>query len=220
MAKSESRFGFGQLVGSLGVGLLGLSVTQPWLRLDIATAFREALTTRSLDSATSGKILFTGTSGPLDRIADSPQVQRLAADLGVGATGWDQDKYLAAGIVAAALLALIGVMRSVFADSAWGARANAPLLGIAGLGSLVAAAVALWVIAPEPRAAMRPDLGLWLMVAGGVCLLLGALTLGGNRRRPWIDEFDGPEHQKVFDNAEHMAYSHGAWVPRVPDDGR
>lgn len=220
MAKSESRFGFGQLAASVGVGLLGVSVSQPWLRLDIAEAFREALTTKNLSATTSGQILFTGTSGPLDKIKDSPQVQRLASDLGVGATGWAQDKYLAAAVMAAAVVAIIAIVRSVLADSAWGARANAPLLAVSGLASLAVAGVALWVVAPEPRSAMKPELGLWFMVGGAACLLIGALTLGSNRRRPWIDDLESQTPPKVFDNTEHLAYSHGAWVPRIHDDER
>lgn len=220
MAKSESRFGFGQLAGSVGVALLGLSVSQPWLQLDIAKAFSEALNGKGLDTTTAGQIAFAATSGPLATIQDSPQVEALATQLGVGATGWDQDKYLAAAILAAALIALIGVLRSVFANSAWGARSNAPLLALSGLGSLAVAGVQLWVLAPEPKAAMEPALGMWLIVGGAACLLLGALTLGNNRRRPWIDDFENQAPAKAFDNTEHLAYSHGAWVPRVPDDDR
>lgn len=220
MAKSESRFGFGQLSASLGVGLLGLSLSQPWLKLDISKAFSAALSDKSLDQTSAGRILFTSTSGPLDSIKDSPQVQKLATDLGIGATGWDQNHYAAGVVLGAALLALIGVVRSVFASTAGEARSNAPLLATAGLAALIASAVTFWLLAPEPRTAMRPDLGMWLMIAGGVFLLMGALTLGNNRRRPWIDDLDSQAPPVQFEHTEHLAYSHGAWVPRVPDHKR
>jgi hypothetical protein len=216
--RSDSRFGFGQTVGTVGVLLLGAAVSQPWLKFDIAVAFRQALQKGALPSETAGQILFTGSSGPLDKIKDSPQVATLARHIGVADTGWSQDKYLAGAIIAAALLALVGVIRSVYASSAYGARRNSPLLAVSGLGAIVCAAVELWILAPEPRVAMKPDTGLWLLAAGGVMLLLGALTLGNNRRRPFLDDLDADRPMKSFDNTEHLAYSHGAWVPRLPDD--
>lgn len=216
--KSDSRFGFGQLVGSVGVVLVGISVSQPFLQLDMTQAFADALRGGKLDAERAGQILFVGTSTSPEKLEGSPQVAKLAEQLGVAPTGWEQNHLIGAALIAAALLSLIGIVRSVTASSAWGARTNSPLLAIAGLGSLALAAVSLWVTAPQPRDAMRPDLGLWLIVGGGVCLLLGALTLGNNRRRPWIDELDRDEPMKTFDNTEHLAYSHGAWVPKLPED--
>jgi hypothetical protein len=217
-SKNDSRFGFGQTVGTLGVVLVAVSITQPWLRFDIAAAFKAAISKPTLPGDTAGQILFTGSSGPIDKIKDSPQVASLAKHIGVADTGWAQDKYLAAAVVAAAVLAMIGVVRSIYASSAYGARRNSPLLAVAGLGSIVCAAVELWVLAPEPRIAMKPDTGLWLLAGGGVLLLLGALTLGNNRRRPFLDDLDADRPMKTFDNTEHLAYSHGAWVPKLPDD--
>ncbi len=218
MAKSESRFGFGQVVGSVGVALLAVGAMQPWLKLDLEKAGQVALRSKELGAQLSGEVLLVWSNPDVQAKApDSPQVQALAKTLGISSSGWEQDRYLAAGILLAALIALIGVLRSVFAQTAWRARSNAPLLAIAGLASLVIAAVELWILSPEPQAAMRPAIGLWLIAGGAGCLLLGALTLGNNRRRPWIDDFEGQAPAKQFDNTEHLAYSHGAWVPRNPD---
>lgn len=216
--KSESRFGFGQLVASAGVVLLGVGVSQPWLRLDLPRAFAEAVKPERLDAKVANDVLFVLSSEPLDKLKGTPQATQLARELGIGATGWDQNHWLAAAVVAAGVIALLGVVRSVTASSAWAARSYSPLLALAGLASLAAAAVSLWLVSPQPRAAMRPDAGLWLIVAGAVLLLLGALTLGNNRRRPWIDELEADQPMKQSGNTEHLAYSHGAWVPKLPDD--
>lgn len=221
MAKSESRFGFGQVMGSVGVALLAVGAMQPWLKLDLEKAGQIALRSKELGVEKTGEILLVWSNPDAQvKSADSPQLQALARSLGVSNTGWDQHRYLAAGILLAALIALIGVLRSVFAKTAWKARSNAPLLAMAGLASLTIAAVELWVLSPDPRAAMRPAIGLWLIAGGAGCLLLGALTLGNNRRRPWIDDFEGQAPAKQFDNTEHLAYSHGAWVPRNPDNSK
>jgi len=221
MAKRESRFGFGQIMGSVGVALLAVGAMQPWLKLDLEKARQIALESKDLGVAKSGEILFVWSNpDPQVKAAGSEQMQALARTLGISNTGWDQQRYLAAGILLAALIALIGVLRSVFAKTAYRARANAPLLAVAGLAALAIAAVELWVLSPEPHAAMRPAIGLWLIAGGAGCLLLGALTLGNNRRRPWIDDFEGQAPAKQFDNTEHLAYSHGAWVPKNPDDRR
>lgn len=220
MAKSESRFGFGQLIGSVGVALLGLGVVQPWLKLDLEKAAQIALKPDSLGRQKAGEILYVWSASPKVKTPGSPEMDALTSSLGIASSGWDQDKLLAAGVLVAALLGLIGVLRSVFAKTAWRARAYAPVLAFAGLASLAIAGVELWLLAPDPRAAMRPDVGLWMIAAGAGCLLLGALTLGNNRRRPWIDDFDNQAPAKQFDNTEHLAYSHGAWVPRNPDDRR
>lgn len=219
MAKSESRFGFGQLSGSVGAALLALGVMQPWLTLDLERAGDLATKGIGVSAVKAGEILFVW-SNPAAHAggSDSEQVQALASSLGVASTGWEQQKYLAIGVLVAAAIALLGVLRSVLAKTAWSARANAPLLALAGLASLAMAGVQLWVLAPEPQAAMRPAIGLWLIAGGAVALLLGALTLGNNRRRPWIDDFESQAPAKQFDNTEHLAYSHGAWVPRNPDD--
>jgi hypothetical protein len=155
---------------------------------------------------------------PVDEVKGTPQALEVARALGVESNGWAQNHYLAAALGAASLIALVAVVRSVYANSAWSARRQSPLIALAGLASLGIAATALWLLAPDPRAAMRPDLGLWLITAGGGFLLLGALTLGNNRRRPWIDELETELPMKRFDNTEHLAYSHGAWVPKLPDD--
>ncbi len=217
--KSESRFGFGQLSASAGAILLGVGVSQPWLKLDVVKAFSEALKPNNLEPAAAAQTLFQlSSAGPLERLQDSAVAAQLGTRLGIGSNGWDQNHYLAGAVLAAALLALMGIVRSVTAKSAWAARSQSPLLALAGLASLAIAAVSLWVVSPEPRAAMRPDIGLWLVAGGGVLLLLGALTLGNNRRRPWIDELEDDLPMKSFDNTEHLAYSHGAWVPKLPDD--
>lgn len=221
MAKSESRFGFGQLAGLVGVALLGLGVMQPWLKLDLEKAAAAAIKPNALPSEKAGQILFLWSNPSAKVKADgSPQVEALARTLGISDSGWDQYQYLAIAVLVAALIAFIGILRSVVARTAWGARANAPLLAIAGLASLAIAGVMLWVLSPEPHAAMRPALGLWMIAGGSGCLLIGALTLGNNRRRPWIDDFESQAPAKQFDNTEHLAYSHGAWVPRNPDDRR
>lgn len=221
MARSESRFGFGQLAGSVGAALLALGVMQPWLKLDLETAAERALRTKELPPQMSGQILYVWSNpNAASKAQDSPQLQALSEVLGIAQTGLDQQKYLAIGLLVAAALAFIGVLRSVFAKTAWGARANSPLLAIAGLAGLAIAGVELWLLAPEPQVAMRPATGLWLIAGGSLALLLGALTLGNNRRRPWIDDFETQAPAKQFDNTEHLAYSHGAWVPRNPDDRR
>lgn len=221
MARSESRFGFGQLAGTIGAALLVLGVMQPWLKLDLEKAGEVALRTKDLPPQTSGQILFVWSNpSAAAKSPDAPQFQALTEVLGISATGWDQEKYLAIGLLVAALVALVGVLRSIFAKTAWSARTNSPLLALAGLAGLAIAGVALWVLAPDPRSAMRPGTGLWLIAGGSVFLLLGALTLGNNRRRPWIDDFESQAPAKQFDNTEHLAYSHGAWVPRNPDDRR
>lgn len=221
MARSESRFGFGQLAGTIGAGLLVLGVMQPWLKLDLEKAGQVALRPSELPPMTSAQILHAWSNpNPAAKAANAPEIHALSEVLGISATGWDQQKYLAIGLLVAALLALIGVLRSVFAKTAWSARSNSPLLALAGLAGLAIAGVALWVLPPEPHAAMRPDIGLWLIAGGSILLLLGALTLGNNRRRPWIDDFEAQAPAKQFDNTEHLAYSHGAWVPRNSDDGR
>ncbi len=219
MARSDNRFGFGQVVGLVGVALLGLGVMQPWLRLDLEQAGQSALKAGEVKAQLAGQILYVW-SNPSAAVKEpgSEQFDGLTEVIGIAATGWDQEKYLAIGVLLAALLAFIGVIRSVFAKTAWSARANAPLLAISGLAALAIAGVALWVLSPEPQAAMRPGPGLWMVAAGGGFLLLGALTLGNNRRRPWIDDFESQAPAKQFDNTEHLAYSHGAWVPRNPDD--
>lgn len=221
MARSESRFGFGQLAGSVGAALLALGVMQPWLTLDLEKAGEVALRTHELPPQKSGQILYVWSNvDPTTKVADAPQLQSLTEVLGISATGWEQQQYLAIGLLVAAALALIGVLRSVFAKTAWSARTNSPLLAVAGLAGLGIAAAMLWLLAPDPKTAMRPGTGLWLIAGGSVLLLLGALTLGNNRRRPWIDDFESQAPAKQFDNTEHLAYSHGAWVPRNPDDRR
>ncbi len=222
MAKSESRFGFGQLTGSIGVALLVIGVMQPWLKLDLEKAGNFAIhQPQALSPERAGQILYVWSS-PNEAIKKpgAAEFDSLIEVLGIASTGMEQQRYLAIGVLVAALLGLIGVVRSVLAKTAWSARANAPLLALAGLASLAIAGVALWVLSPTPHAAMRPALGLWLIAGGAGCLLLGALTLGNNRRRPWIDDFESQAPAKQFDNTEHLAYSHGAWVPRNPDNSK
>lgn len=215
MARTESRFGFGQLVGTVGAALLVVGVMQPWLRLDLEKAGQVALRPDALPAEKAGQILYVWSNpNPAVKASGSQEVQTLGEVLGITSTGWDQQQYLAIALLAASALALIGVFRSVLAKTAWSARANSPLLALAGLTGLVCAALALWLLPPEPHAAMRPATGLWLIAGGSVLLLLGALTLGNNRRRPWIDDFESQAPAKQFDNTEHLAYSHGAWVPR------
>lgn len=217
-AKQESRFGFGQAVGSLGAVVAVTSFTQPFLQLDLGAAFKAALTGTSISAREANDILFVGSRVPKEQVASSPQVAELARTLGVEPTGFDQQRIAAIVVVVLAVVALIAIVRSVLATTAWSARANAPFLAIAGFGSLIVAGLNLWVFAPEPREAMRPDLGLWALVAGGLLLLLGALTLGNNRNRPFFDDFQDGDGSASFDNTEHLAYSHGAWVPRSAAD--
>lgn len=218
MAKQESRFGFGQLAGSLGAVVIAVSVTQPWLKLDLGAAFKAALTSAGMSHDVANDILFTGSHVPKAQVDSSPQVAALARTLGVEPTALQQDRIAAIVILVLALIAMVAVIRSVFAATAWSARGNAPFLAMAGFGSLIVAGLELWVLSPEPRAAMRPDVGLWMLVGGAVLLLLGALTLGNNRSRPFLDDFDGGPGSASFDNTEHLAYSHGAWVPRNAAD--
>lgn len=218
-AKQESRFGFGQAVGSLGAVVAAVSLTQPFLQLDLGAAFKAALTGTSISQREANDILFVGSRTPKEQVATSPQVAELARTLGVEPTGFAQQQIAAIVVLVLALVALVAIVRSVMASTAWSARANAPFLAVAGFGSLVVAGLNLWVFAPQPREAMRPDLGLWALVAGGLLLLLGALTLGNNRTRPFFDDFqDGDGGSASFDNTEHLAYSHGAWVPRSAAD--
>lgn len=215
----ESRFGFGQAAGGLGVMVVAASVSLPWLRLDLPAAFKLALTGSDLPARTANDILYVGSRVAPAQIDTSPQVDALARSLGVEATGYAQDQIAAIVLGVLCLLAVIAIVRSVLADTAWGARANAPLLAMAGFGSLIVAGVELWLRAPAPREAMRPELGLWVLVGGAVLLLLGALTLGSNRRRPFLDDDAGtPQGGMRLDGTEHLAYSHGAWVPRSPAD--
>lgn len=216
--RSESRFGFGQLAGSAGAILLGVGVSQPWLKLDGARAFAEALKPTGIDRNVAGQLVLVFQGAEPAKAEGTPAAMRAAEQLGIAGTGWEQSHLLAGVVLVAAALALVAVTRSMAAPTAWAARSYSPLLALGGLASLAAAAIALWVVAPDPRSAMRPELGLWLVAAGGVFLLLGALTLGNNRRRPWVDELELNQPMKAFDNTEHLAYSHGAWVPRSPDD--
>lgn len=219
MAKQESRFGFGQLAGTAGAIVIAVSVTQPWLKLDLAEAFRVALAGGGrLSQQAANDILYTGTHVPKGQLGSSPQVAALAKGLGIEQTGMQQERIAAIVVLVLAFIAVIAVIRSVLAPTAWGARANAPFLALAGFGALAVAGLELWVLAPEPKQAMRPDVGLWMLVAGGVLLLLGALTLGNNRRRPFLDDFEDGPGARGFDNTEHLAYSHGAWVPRGAAD--
>jgi hypothetical protein len=218
-AKQESRFGFGQAVGSLGAVVAVTSLTQPFLQLDLGAAFKAALTGTSISAREANDILYVGSRTPKDQVASSPQVAELARSLGVESSGFDQQRIAAIVVLVLVAVAFVAIVRSVLASTAWGARANAPFLAVAGFGSLIVAGLNLWVFAPEPREAMRPDLGLWALVAGGLLLLLGALTLGNNRHRPFFDDFaDGEGGAGSFDNTEHLAYSHGAWVPRSAAD--
>lgn len=217
-AKPESRFGFGQVVGSLGAVVAATSLTQPVLQLDLGTAFKAALTGSSLSQREANDILFVGSRVPKEQVASSPQVAQLARSLGIESTGFEQQQIAGIVVLVLAAVALIAVVRSVVASTAWGARANAPFLALAGFGTLIVAGLQLWVLAPEPREAMRPDVGLWGLVAGALLLLLGALTLGNNRRRPFLDDFEQGSGPSNFDNTEHLAYSHGAWVPRNAAD--
>ncbi|MEH3052899.1 MAG: hypothetical protein PGN13_02685 [Patulibacter minatonensis] len=216
MAGKESRFGFGQFAGAAGAVVVASAVSQPWLKLDFATAFQAALSpgdpgTREHANA----ILYTVSNVPKDQLDQSPQATQLIRAIGIEPTGYEQDKIAAIVLGVLALIALIAVVRSVLAATAWAARGNAPFLAIAGLGTLAAAALELWVFAPHPRDAMRPDTGMWMLVGGAVLLLLGALTLGNNRRRPFLDDDDaGPGARNFSADGEHLAYSHGAWVPR------
>jgi hypothetical protein len=218
MAKpqQDSRFGFGQAVGALGAFVIAASVSQPFLRLDLGAAFTVALSGSTLPREATNNILYVGSRTSKSAIDTSPQVAALARSLGVQPTGLEQDRIAAIIVLVLALVALIAIVRSVLAATAWGARANAPFLAIAGFGGFAVAAAELWVRAPAPREAMRPDLGLWMLVGGGVLLLLGALTLGGNRRRPYLDDFGDGTGPRTFDGAEHLVYSNGAWVPRNP----
>ncbi len=218
-AKEQGRVGFGQAAGTAGALVIAGSITQPWIKLDLGAAFRAALTgPSSLSRESANSILFTGSHLQPGQGADSPQVQALARTLGVESTGLAQEKIAAIVVGVLAVIAVVAVIRSVIAATAWGARSNAPFLAVAGLGAWVAAALELWVLAPSPREAMRPDVGLWMLVGGGVLLMLGALTLGNNRQRPFLDDFTGGPGASAFDNTEHLAYSHGAWVPRNAAD--
>lgn len=216
MGKAESRFGFGQFAGLAGIALVAAGISQSWLKLDLPTAYQQVSTSLALPRETRSLILNAGGS-PAEAVRrqDLPIVTELGQRLGIAPSGWEQQQWVALGIGALMLLALIGVVRSVLASSAWGARSNSPLLAIAGFGTLAASGAVLWLLAPEPREAMRPDIGLYLMAGGGVCLLLGALTLGNNRRRPFLDEIKDPAPPRHFDGSDHLAYSHGAWVPRT-----
>lgn len=218
--RSDSRFGFGQFAGSVGLVLVLVGVSQPWLRLDLRSAFERALQTGKLPPRVANDILFALSNGPGKPPLATPRVPGLEGSLGIEASGWAQNEYLSIALFAASLIALLGVINSVRASSAYGARRNSRWLALAGLGALVVAGIELWVLAPQPRTAMRPDIGLWLVAAGAICLLLGALTLGNNRRRPFADDLDLDQPMKSFDNTEHLAYSHGAWVPRATDDKR
>lgn len=219
MAKQDSRFGFGQFAGSAGAVLVAVSATQPWLRLDLGAAFRVALTGGgSLSRDAANEILYTGSRVPAADAGSNAEVARLALRLGIEPTGLEQERIAAIVVIALSVIALIAIIRSILASTAWGARANAPFLAIAGLGSLVAAALELWLFSPLPREAMRPDTGMWMLVGGGILLLLGALTLGSNRRRPFLDDFARGPDSATFDNTDHLAYSHGAWVPKKHAD--
>ncbi|MBO9534859.1 MAG: hypothetical protein J7513_17940 [Solirubrobacteraceae bacterium] len=219
MAKQDSRFGFGQFAGAAGAVLVAVSATQPWLKLDLGAAFRVALTGGgSLSREAANDILFTGSRVPAANAGGSDEVAHLAVKLGIEPTGLEQEKIAAIVVIVLAAIALIAIVRSILASTAWGARANAPFLAVAGLGALVAAALELWLFSPTPREAMRPDTGMWMLVGGGVLLLLGALTLGSNRRRPFLDDFDNGPGATAFDNTDHLAYSHGAWVPKKHAD--
>lgn len=219
MGKAESRFGFGQFAGIIGIGLVTAGLTQPWLRLDLPAAFGQASSGLGLPRESRAMILNTGLSQEIAvKRQDLPVVTDLGHQLGIAKTGIEQEQWIAVAIGVLLLIALIGVVRSVLAPTAWKARSNSPLLAVAGFGTLAGAGAALWLLAPEPHQAMRPDIGLYLMAGGAVCLLLGALTLGNNRRRPYLDDIQDPAPPRHFDGTDHLAYSHGAWVPRSSGD--
>lgn len=219
MRKAESRFGFGQFAGLAGIALIASGLTQPWLRLDLPTAFDRAAASLALPRDVRSLILNTGISPEIAaRRQTSPLTAELGVRLGIAETGFAQQQWVAIAIAVLLLVALIGVVRSVLAPTAWQARSNSPLLALAGFGALAGAGAVLWIFAPEPHQAMRPDTGLYLVAGGAVCLLLGALTLGNNRRRPFLDDLKDPLPPRQFDGTEHLAYSHGAWVPRTSAD--
>ena len=217
MKQGESRFGFGQLVGTVGVILLGVGVSQPWLQFSVADGFEAVLKDSPVNTKLTQEVLYAG-SNPAQYGPSSDNLAALARDLGVFSNGLAQNEYLGGAVIAAAVIAMIGILRSFFSRSAFAARSNSPLLALSAITNLVVAGVQLWVLSPEPREAMHPDTGLWLLVAGAAFLMLGAITLGNNRKR-WNldDEFADREH-KTFEGTDHLVYSHGAWVPRTPAD--
>lgn len=216
----ERRFGFGQAAGILGATAVAGSVTQPWLRLDLSQTFSLALKGEGLSSARANDILFVGSNLPGREPARSVAIDGLAARLGVGTSGWEQEQYLSLALLVLAAIAVIAVVRSLFAETAWEARALSPWLTLAGFGGLAAAAANLWLLAPTPRAGMEPAVGLWILVGGAIALLLGALTLGNNRRRPFVDDHLPPVSARTLEGGEHLVYAHGAWVPRDADPSR
>lgn len=216
----ERRFGFGQAAGILGATAVAGSVTQPWLRLDLSKAFATALRGDGVSAARANEILFVGSNLPAREPARTAAIDGLADRLGLATTGWEQQQYVAIALLVLAGVALIATVRSLFARTAWEARALAPWLTVAGFGALAAAAATLWLLAPAPRAGMEPDVGLWILVGGAIGLLLGALTLGNNRRRPFVDDDLPPASSRAMEGGEHLVYAHGAWVPRDADTSR
>lgn len=216
----ERRFGFGQAAGILGATAVAGSVSQPWLRLDLSQAFATAVRGEGLSSARANEILFVGSNLPAREPARTAAIDALASRLGVATTGWDQQQYVSIALLVLATIAVIATIRSLFAKTAWEARSSSPWLTLAGFGALAAAAANLWLLAPAPRVGMEPDVGLWILVGGAIALLLGALTLGNNRRRPFVDDDLPPASTRAMEGGEHLVYAHGAWVPRDADTSR
>ncbi len=216
----ERPFGFGQAAGILGATAVAGSVSQPWLRLDLSQAFATAVRGEGLSSARANEILFEGSNLPGREPARTAAIDALATRLGVATTGWEQQQYVSIALLVLATIAVIATIRSLFAKTAWEARSSLPL----------AHACRLWCtgrrgsqpLAPGPGASRRHGArrGLWILVGGAIALLLGALTLGNNRRRPFVDDDLPPASTRAMEGGEHLVYAHGAWVPRDADTSR
>ncbi len=214
-AKPESRFGFGQAVGSLGAVVVATSLTQPVLRLDLGAAFKAALTGAQLTPREANDILFVGSRVPKEQVASSPQVAELARSLGIESSGFEQQQIAGIVVLVLAVIALIAIVRSVVASDGVGragqrAVPRARRIRLADRRGPPAAVV----FAPEPREAMRPDLGLWGAGGRGAAAAARRADARQQPSSPFLDDFDEGAGPSNFDNTEHLAYSHGAWVPR------
>lgn len=209
------RVGLGEVLGTAGAGLVAAAPLRPWLELDLAGAYAYVRAgTVDLPVSVTARIWALGPRG--EAVEDSAAASALGRDLGITATGWEQERWFAIGLVAAALLALIGVARAIRSPTAGGARRFGWMPLTAGLAVLTICAAELWWLGPAPGELLRPAPGLIVAAAGAACMVLASLMLGSTRRRRWhLDDEDRGE-RRVFENTEHLAYSHGAWVPRRP----
>lgn len=215
------RVGLGEILGTVGAALVAASLARPWLGADLpgAVAYvREG--GRELSAGAAAHVWSIAAGGPPEAAEGTAAAAALTREIGIAATGWEQERWVAAAMIVAAVLALLGLAKAVTAPTAGAARRFGWMLSSAGFAVLVVCGIELWWLGPAPGELLRPGTGMQLAAAGAACLVLGSMMLGPTRRRRWrMSDEDVPE-RRAFEHTEHLAYSNGAWVPRTPGDGR